>query len=68
MTILRVGTNEKYADGWASIFGGTKGKSKKKSGTATVVKTAERNNPKSSNKRPWRRKRQRPNPPNPLKR
>ena len=27
MTITRVGTNEKYAAGWAAIFGGSKSKS-----------------------------------------
>lgn len=29
MTITRVGTNEKYASGWESIFGGSKRKSSK---------------------------------------
>ena len=30
MTILRVGTNEKYADGWAKAFAKPKKKSTKK--------------------------------------
>lgn len=29
MTITRVGTNEKYANGWESIFGGKKSRSAK---------------------------------------
>ena len=27
MTITRVGTNEKYAEGWSAVFGATKSKS-----------------------------------------
>ena len=33
MTILRVGTNEKYADGWAKAFAKPKKKSTKKKAT-----------------------------------
>ena len=29
MSIIRVGTNQKYAEGWESIFGGNKAASKK---------------------------------------
>ena len=39
MTITRVGTNEKYSDGWVGIFGG-KAKAIKKSAAKTVTPAA----------------------------
>ena len=41
MTILRVGTNEKYAEGWATAFG-KPGKSKKKAAAKTTKKKVTR--------------------------
>lgn len=49
MTILRVGTNEKYADGWASVFGG--GKTKKKAAPAvSKTKSKKAAEPKAAKK------------------
>jgi len=44
MTILRIGTNEKYADGWATAFGGGKKKkaTKKAKKKATKKKAAKK--------------------------
>ena len=38
MTILRVGTNEKYSNNWDDIFGGAKKKSTKKKTTKKAAK------------------------------
>lgn len=38
MTILRVGTNAKYADGWSQAFGGKKASPSKPAAKATESK------------------------------
>lgn len=43
MSVIRVGSNSKYADGWSKIFGSTKGaaaKSATKAATKGVKKAA----------------------------
>jgi hypothetical protein len=43
MTILRVGTNEKYADGWAAVFGkSSRQRTAKKSKTVAKAKPAKK--------------------------
>lgn len=38
MSIVRVGTNQKYAEGWESIFGNKKSAAKKATGSAKKAK------------------------------
>lgn len=45
MTILRVGTNQKYSDGWEAAFAG-----KKSAGKASTKKKAAKKSPKKSRK------------------
>ena len=55
MTIVRVGTNKKYSDGWDSAFGGkrksTKSKSKKKVSSAKAVGKSQGKRKKSKAKK-----------------
>jgi hypothetical protein len=44
VTILRVGTNQKYSDGWEAAFGG------KKPAKATAKKKAAKKSPKKARK------------------
>jgi hypothetical protein len=44
VTILRVGTNQKYSDGWEAAFSGRKG------GKATAKKKPAKKSPKKSKK------------------
>ena len=43
VTITRVGTNEKYADGWDGIFGGKTTKKATKASPATAEKAVKKN-------------------------
>lgn len=45
VTITRVGTNEKYADGWNGIFGGKTTKKATKASPATAEKAVKKNAP-----------------------
>ena len=45
MTILRVGTNQKYSDGWEAAFSG-----RKAAGKAAAKKKTARKSPKKSKK------------------
>lgn len=48
MTITRVGTNEKYSDGWNGIFGSKASKKAAKVGPVTTQKAVKKNAPKSA--------------------
>jgi hypothetical protein len=50
VTILRVGTSQKYSDGWAAAFGGKKAASSKVAGKATTKKKAPAKKTKKSKK------------------
>lgn len=51
MTILRVGTNEKYSDGWAAAFGSKKKATKKKAAKKTAVKATKKKAAKKAAKK-----------------
>lgn len=45
MSVIRVGSNSKYADGWSNIFGGSKassGKASKKAAKKATKKVAKK--------------------------
>ncbi len=48
MTITRVGTNEKYSDGWNGIFGGKAYKKVANEGPVTTQKAVKKNAAKSA--------------------
>ena len=51
MSVIRVGSNSKYADGWSKIFGSGKasaGKSATKSAKKTAKKTAKKGTKKKA--------------------
>lgn len=51
MTILRVGSNEKYAEGWDRAFGGSTKKKAKTSKTAKSAKAAKKKTAKKKAKK-----------------
>ncbi len=52
MTILRTGSNDKYANNWSAVFGGKKSKAKT---TKTSKKSAKKTATKKSGKKKARR-------------
>jgi hypothetical protein len=50
MSVIRVGSNSKYADGWSNIFGTAKA-SAGKSGTKAAKKTAKKVSKKATKKK-----------------
>ena len=50
MTILRIGTNEKYSEGWAAAFGSGKKKTGKKAAKKTSKKAAKKTAKKAAKK------------------
>lgn len=51
MSVIRVGSNSKYADGWSNIFGNSKasaGKSATKASKKTAKKTAKKGTKKKA--------------------
>ncbi len=51
MTILRIGTNEKYSEGWAAAFGSGKKKTGKKAAKKTSKKAAKKTSKKAAKKK-----------------
>jgi len=50
MTILRIGTNEKYSEGWAAAFGSGKKKTGKKAAKKAAKKTSKKAAKKTTKK------------------
>lgn len=58
MTIVRVGTNSRYADGWEHVFGGSKAAGRKKTaaGKKLVGKSGGKASKKASRKKAAKRR------------